>query len=526
MNSNLSTGFKRFDTEIKNLEGIINKVSPILDVSNYRKELDEIKKKIQNDEDFSKTMPLSGMQVTYESMIYDKYAGYIKDLTDKVNTELLPFYKIYALTIKINEQIKNISIDNIADILNDARLLIDAVNSIDNSDRYDKKKLIDEAYKAIYQVLLYEELFDRSDILSYIKYLNLAINKENIGRLLSKDLKKLDKEVLLSADLKNMAIEGLGYDYFTEDFIKQVSRITVGEDNSEYKKRRKETIENLKLKVYDLETKKSRTADSLKERKKVKFKLYRTKSILYTKLLSVAMIPIVTISAGGLIGKASSNQINEYKTITRTIDLNTNEIIGEPNIVYDEHETTYVATITKYTPWRSNPNGSGYIRNATSYEYTTPKDVSNDYHITEKDINNNVREKYNFVEMKDTLDESDSLTDSTILVTETYQDKTDSKKSVKYILPFTITGTLLGIAIDTALILLQIYDKYNIQNLIDGVNSYIKENNMQEDEAKNVLLELKNEALLIQDEYNEAIKKYGNLGENFIFDDTTKLKKK
>jgi len=526
MSQILSTGFKRFDAEVKNLEGILNKTSPILDVSSYQESLDEIKRGTSVDEDFNKVMPLSGMQVAYEDMLYDKYAKEIENLTTKANEELLPFYKIHALTVKINEQIKDISGDNIGDILNNTRLLIDAINSINSSDKDDKKKLVDDAYRAIYQVLLYEELFDRSDILSYIKYLNLAINKENLGRLLSDDLKKLDRQALLSADLKNMAVEGLGYDYLTEEFIKKVSRVTIGEDNSEYRRKRKETFERLQSKITDLESRKASATSSLKELKKDKFKLYRNKGLLYTKLLSIAMVPIITISAGGLIGKASSDKINEYKTITRTIDLNTNEIVNEPKVVYDEHETTYVATITKYTPWRINPNGAGYIRNATSYEYITPKDVTSDYHITENDINENIREKYSFVEMKDTLEETDSLTDSTILVTETYQDKTDSKKSIKYILPFTIAGTILGIAADIALISFGIYDKYDIQKLIDRLNSRIKDNNMQADEIKDALLDLKNEVLAMQDEYNEAIRKYGSLGEKFIFSDTIKVKKK
>lgn len=516
MGSVLSTGFKRFDAEEKNLVGILDKVSNILDVSSYRESLDKIKMSTLGDEDFAKVMPLSGMQATYESMLYDKYSKEIEALTAKANDELLPFYKIHALTEEIKEQIKNISSDNIAETLNYTKLLIDAINSVNAGDRTDKKKLIDEAYKTIYQVLLYEEIFDRSDILSYIRYLNLAVNKENLGRLLAEDLKRIDRQALLSADLKYMSEEGLGYDYLTEDFIRKISRVTVGEDNSEYKRKRKETIESLKTKVEDFKFRKNGTIDSLRELKKDKFKLYRNKSILYTKLLSIAMIPIITISAGGLIGKVSSDKIDEYKTITRTIDLDTNRIVGEPNIIYDEHETTYVATITKYTPWKSNPSGVGYIRNATSYEYIAPKDAGDDYHITENDINENIREKYSFVEMKDVLDENDSLTDSTILVTETYQDKSDSRKSTKFIIPFTITGAVLGILIDIALIAFRIYDKYELEKLIYKINSRIKENSTQIDDVKKTLLDFKNELLEIQNEYDEGIKKFGNFEEQFV----------
>ena len=62
-------------------------------------------------------------------------------------------------------------------------------------------------------------------------------------------------------------------------------------------------------------------------------------------MCSLFIFPLTTLLTGNIIGKNVSNRITEYQTITRTIDLNTGEIIGEPNEVYDDEETTYVATI-------------------------------------------------------------------------------------------------------------------------------------------------------------------------------------
>ena len=277
-----------------------------------------------------------------------------------------------------------------------------------------------------------------------------------------------------------------------------------------------------------LSQRKNEEMNSLKSLRKDKFKLYGHKGVLYTKFLSIAMIPIITFSAARAIGRAESNKITEYKTTTRTIDLSTNEMIGEKEVIYDEHETTYVATITEYSPWRINPAGVGYIRNCTAYEYITPKDADDNYHISKDDINGNVREKYSFVESKDVLDKNDSLTESTIWVTETYQDKTDNRPSVKFVVPFSIAGVLIGIAADVALILFKVYDKYELERILNRLNKEIKNNNYDINETKNALIEIKNDAIELQKRYNDAVKKYGSLADQFIFDDvdTSFIKRK
>ena len=52
-------------------------------------------------------------------------------------------------------------------------------------------------------------------------------------------------------------------------------------------------------------------------------------------LNSAILIPIITFNAGKSIGKVTSDKITEYKTITRTIDLNSGKIIGDSYEIYD-----------------------------------------------------------------------------------------------------------------------------------------------------------------------------------------------
>ena len=466
----------------------------------------------------------------YETYIYDKYTKKVKELSKKIDEELLPFYKLHLLIEKIETELKDVSEENIGELLNNTRLLLDALNSINTHNSDEKNRLIKNAYEVIYQVILYEEIFDRSDILSYINYLNIPVNKENIGRLLSKDLKKLDRKVLIDEDLKSIKSEGLGYDYLTENLIRKVSRLTVGEENSEYQRRKKETIQSLKNDVIELSNRKKDKMDTLNSLRNERFKLYAKKGMFYTKFLSLVMIPVITFSAGKAIGKAESNKIDEYKTYTRTVNLNTGKVVGDVKEEWDENETTYVATIIEYSPWRLNPTGSGYISNVTAYEYITPKNVDENYHISKKDISGNIRQKYSFVEPKEVLEENDSLTESTILVTETYQDKSISKKSVKFVVPFAVTGAILGILADIALILLNlgIYDTDGLERILKKLNEKIEENNGNIDDVKNTLLEIKEEALGLQKRYNEAVRKYGSLADQFIFEDidTSFIKRK
>ena len=115
-------------------------------------------------------------------------------------------------------------------------------------------------------------------------------------------------------------------------------------------------------------------------------KIRRARAVVGAKVCAFLLIPVIALGAGHALGTAASNKIDEYATITRNVNLETGAIVGEPNLVYDEQETTYVATITIYEPWRKNPTGYGYIRNATAYEYIVPADAGDDYHVTKEDI--------------------------------------------------------------------------------------------------------------------------------------------
>ena len=227
------------------------------------------------------------------------------------------------------------------------------------------------------------------------------------------------------------------------------------------------------------------------------------------KLLALLMTPIIASTAGYYIGKNMSNRIDEYATTTRVVDLNKETVVGEPTVVYDEHPTTYVATITIYQPWKRNPSGVGFIRNAVAYEYIVPENIGDDYHVSIDDIEGRLREKYRFNEPKDVLSEEDSMTDTVVYLTETYQDKNDSRKSTKFIIPGAIIGGVLGIGILVALHFTELANLAEIMDEINKLSYSIREGKDDTDKAKSRIEALKEQAKSLLENKKKIEDKYG-----------------
>ena len=514
----LTRGYQKYDAMVKNIEGIFNKINQLFDISEYKKELNKIINDASNDSSFSNKMLYEGMQLDYESFIYDNYIKRLYDLQKKIENELMPLYEIHLLISKINIGIKNISSDNIDDVIDQTLKLVSSINNLRNNLNVQEKELVKNAYQVIYNVILHEEIFERNDIFNYIMKLNNSSIKENIARLLARDLNKLSQEDLIDEDLKGITTEGLGYDYLTLDVIKKVSLKTIGETNSEYQERKRAAILEVNKKNNRLITKRNALEEELKNNKGLIKNLKINKALLISKACSIVLVPVITISAGGLIGKAKSDKITEYKTITRTVDLNTGNVIGDISYEYDDKVTTYAATVLVCDPWRKNPVGEGYVRNVKAYDYVSSSDTpfiattgdsQEGIHDTNRKVDSNIKFKYQYTEATDTLKIGENTTDKSTLVIETYQDKSDSRISTKYIIPFIIGGAVLGALLDVLAILLRVYDLNDIKRIMNRLNNQIESKNMNNECILEELNKLKDEALLIEDEYSSTARKYG-----------------
>ena len=77
-------GQKEYDSNIKNIEGILSKVKDIIDVSKYYNELNSIKREVSN-LDINKEMFSSNMQLEYEAFIFSPYIERLEILRKKID---------------------------------------------------------------------------------------------------------------------------------------------------------------------------------------------------------------------------------------------------------------------------------------------------------------------------------------------------------------------------------------------------------------------------------------------------------
>ena len=146
MDYDLTRGYKKYDTAIKNLEGILDKIKVIFDVTSYQKELDDIKSQVESDNSLAEKMPFAGMQDDLEAFVFDDYVKKIQEITEKLENEYQPFYETYLLYTKVNLNISKISDENIPDIIETTKRLIDTLNLLTNNLTDEQKVIVDEAY--------------------------------------------------------------------------------------------------------------------------------------------------------------------------------------------------------------------------------------------------------------------------------------------------------------------------------------------------------------------------------------------
>ena len=523
----LSFGLQKYTAVKKDLEGVIERISTLFNVNNYIDKLNDIDTRATNEIAYSPKMPFEGMQLDSEGFMFDKYINELKLLKEEIERKYLIYYKISLLTNNLEKTLnQEIKLDNIGGFIDDAITLIDNINEIVSNNIWDEvtnsikaDSIVNEAYRVVYKVLKYEELFERHDIFEYISKKGLKVNKETISRLITKDIRDNNiniEELLRSIELDNIDNEGLGLDYFRLDVIKEISRLTVGKVNKEYQTRRQEAIKYLVEKADSI----SQENESLTNRKAENSAIIRKKQIASLAIAGwlalSSSLPISLGFAGYKWGKSKSDKIDLYQTTTCTRDLVTGEIIGDKEVIFDEVETTYVATIKECGPWRTNPTGNGFIRDIVTYEYITPEDVEEGHRITEYKVGENAIKKYTYSEMKEKLDATDSKTDTVILITETYQDKNVTEKSKKYIIPFTLLGSVVGIAATIALNLCTNFGFDGATRELERLSSSIKDyklDNQQIDEQLQRLVKKSNE---LMQQKREIEHNFGSIKDEFI----------
>lgn len=523
----LSFGLQRYTAAKKDLEGVIEKISTLFDITHYIEKLNDIDTRATNEIANSPKLPFEGMQLDSEGFMFDKYIKEIESLKNEIEKKYSIYYKINLLTINLEKTLnEEIKLDNIGNFIKEAILLINRINEIISNNILDETsnnliadQIVNKAYYIVYKLLKYEELFERHDIFEYINEKGLKVNKETFSRLITKDIKDNNinlEDELRKLELDNIDTEGLGYDYFNLEIIKEVSRLTVGKINKEYQKRRQRAIDSLVQKAEFISQQNKVLANQKAENNSIIRKKQIASLAIAGWLALSSSIPISLGFAGYKWGKSKSDKIDLYQTTTCTRDLTTGNIIGDKEIIFDEVETTYVATIKECGPWRNNPTGNGFIREIVTYEYITPEDAQEGHRITEYKVGENAIKKYTYTEMKEKLDATDSKTDTVILITETYQDKNVTEKSKKYIIPFTLLGSVVGIAATIALNLCTNlgFDgaKRELERLSMSINAYKADNQR----INKIIQSLVQESKQLMQKKKDVEYNFGSIKDEFI----------
>ncbi len=458
----------------------LNKPIVIIDISSYSKKLEEIEIKLGEKPDFdeARSFESDSMQQDFVAFAYTPAIEEINKLNKQFEKEVEPYYiiKWRATEIQQNIEKRKNEESNINNIQENAKEILKTIKDknlipgdlIENNER--RQKIISEAYFMIYMTILYEATFDRHDILNLVTKESNEVIKESINYFITKGAAQASKQ---SSEFKNYYSQysqnkytkrGFGDNFFETDFIEKLSKEIIGKKNEEYINKRNQELKKIIAAMEEI--KKKQQSPVLIQLRKELANAKQKKAALSLVTLPLEgkkyliLTPIILTLACGSLGLMKSLPITEYRTITETYNVDTEEtdIISSE---FCEYETGYTTAIVDAGPWKNNPNGTGFIRTVKVYTYTPPEDIEENRRITREDLFNELtKPKYKYMDAKQELSPSDSMENNTITITQTYQDKNDTRRSTKYLLPGATIGLLAGIFID----LILNRNEYSIRN--------------------------------------------------------------
>lgn len=534
MDSN--TGFKNdiiYEKTLLNLKSAINLAKASgMDVSKYENAISKIESEIKENPIFDEAQKIVISEELRRDFLSNTYYNSnvkLDEYLKEFKNEFEVYYRIYLLSKKISELSSNVCIDNISKMIEMSNRLI---KQIDKNDIIEdnpllkdesRKKIVDEGYNMVYLTMLYESQFDRNDVLNLVKNSRGNIG-EKINSIILRDAINVrnDSFVDYFSEYKDeKTIEG-GFEanYFDEDFIKELARVIVGEANNEFRIARNSELAALSFKLTTL-------IDNLNvlnsNGKEIEDKLKKAKSDkLKSELLSFAIdknrilitVPLILTLVCGTYGvnKAITNPV--YKTTTETIDVDTGKKIEGPFVTYDEHKTSYVVSCSMYSPYRKNPNGSGYLSLVSVYSYDIVLDEdSNDFsEVTRETVLNHMGERmYTYSDLKQELDSTDSMDEYMLRLTGTYQNMNEKKPNFKYAISGITWGAVFG-AIFDLILYFTCSNNFNNRRRRARYNNLFSEIDSLENSQQQIQEDkkyIKQQLLDLKKEYQEFIRKYG-----------------
>ncbi len=507
-----------FNGKIKDIEGVLNKLSEMIDVKQYKEELEEIISESDRDPEVKALSRYDRNDIRrdrfFQDGIYGKYARRL-DRLNEILSAYNPFYDLYSLynTINrdINHDLENTNSDNVDNVIKNTKTLFDILIEIGDSQDKEKKEIIKKGYETLYRAILYERVFAIDTIYKYVmNKIAKGFVRENLGRLLFNDIKTYLKEDELHRLNVNTLNEDLNYDYLNDEIITLISSKKMGMQNPQYIEKRNDEINQYVAQRDIINSKVQIQNKRIKNSMISSFVAFSLLASIGISSLSFILFPVAGFKLGKKRGYEKSQKITEYGIITRTINPNTSKVIDGPSIIYEEQTTSYTATIYVYSPWKKSPSNTGYISTVTAYEYVATDNSNEGFEGALNSLESGTfKTKYSFLKSKDKLDADDSTTEATIQITETFWSPELKRPSNKYTTSFAIGGAFIGVFIDAIILWFCNRKKKNIRQFIESLKQKIKDNNMTVLEANQLLDNLSNDELKLKSNKKGLYSKYG-----------------
>lgn len=497
--------YEEFESKYRNLKKIFEKIDNYFDLDAYKIKFKEIEKKLEE---------INNGKNTQEDLNYGSYTKTINKITEEINKEYMPYYEIHLLSIHIEELINGIDETNYNDLKKVCIELIDCINSVQYKNKDDIKEIFAEAYKTIYKSLCYESVFDRDEICKYVKLINRESINENIGLLISEDIKELSEADQINIEL-NHRKEGLGSNYLSNDVIKKIGFLKYKDERHQFEDRRKTVAMEILDKASSFNEENDKLNNVNDERLKILKRYSSDRFGIYTKRIILFLLPVIIgFVSGHFLGKI----VTDYKVTKKVYNKETKKIINDENY-YDDVSYQYKMEIKMCSPWHESENSKGYDREITEWTYMDKSDsdsVDPDEVIRELD-----KDKKTHFEHIDVLSESDNTTEPEIIVTEYIVDKSDGVSTGKY----SIFGLIFGMF---GVIPFAGYhdggkmmkDGVRLEAAKKALSKLIKRKVIKESYVK-----IGDKRVKLQEEIKEAKDIYGDLMDEYSLDELESVKK-
>ena len=363
---------------------------------------------------------------------FEEYIQELDKISETINNDYqeLHLFELYVESVK--EVANDITEDNYESILPRFKRLIEYIDNNKLLASNNKNDELTEANSLIYQGILNEAVFGKSEILNYVLSTKNSTLKQGINMLARKEIGKLSAEEKINLELNHRG------NFLNTESIKIIVSHVKWDKVNEYQNKRRSALMEVLNERDSLLKEKNRITSRLKEREQVRKRERREFNKSFAKFAAGIGVPVM-IFAGSVVTGLSVGRY--HKIYKKVYNLETKKPVKDDTDYYNSGYYNYSVNLKKYTPWIKSDYSNSYIREVFEYDYTE-KDDNESFDANR--VLNEVTPKHS-VEMKYALSEDDKMEDNSIVVTFLDMDKTDSSPGIVASFGFPVVGILVAL---------------------------------------------------------------------------------